>query len=114
MNKIETHIKEYKKTIEHIISNKNSKEAKYLTIGIIQTDFEHRNAVTDNAMDVQYLNQLNSEYNSYHWKDRNKARQLINQGLQLVTDGTTNAIRPIIYELADLMPDDEKPKETLG
>jgi len=113
MDKVEAHIKEYKKTIEHIIREKNSKEAKNLTIEIIQVDFELRNAVTDNAMDVQFLRHLDNDFNLYHWKDRNKARQLVNQGLQLSTEGKTSAIRQILVHLIALMPDDEKPKETL-
>ncbi|MBA7555347.1 hypothetical protein ES705_48008 [subsurface metagenome] len=110
---MEAHIKEYKKTIEHIIREKNSKEAKNLTIEIIQVDFELRNAVTDNAMDVQFLRRLDNDFNLYHWKDRNKARQLVNQGLQLSMEGKTSAIRQILVHLIALMPNDEKPKETL-
>jgi len=113
MNQVDAHIKEYRKKIEHIIKDKNTKDAKELIIDIGQLDFELRNAVTGNAMDVQFLRNLDSDYNSYHWKDRNKARQLINQGLQLATAGNTTAIRPILVQLIALMPDNEKP-ETLG
>jgi len=65
-------------------------------------------------MDVDYLRYINEIYSSFHWKDSNKARQLINKGLQLATAGKTDGIRPILVELIGLMPENEIPKETLG
>lgn len=113
MDKIEEHIQEYKKTIEQVIKNKDIKEAKHLISEIESLDFNLKNAVTGNAMDVQFMRHIDSEFESFHWKDRNKARQLCNQGLQLATAGKTTAIRPLLVQLIALMPDDEKPKETL-
>ena len=104
----------FKNTIEQVIKDKNINEAKHLISEIGSLDFNLRNAVTGNAIDVQFLKHIDSDFNSYHWKDRNKARQLCNQGLQLGTTGNTTAIRPILVQLIALMPDDEKPKDTLG
>jgi len=114
MNKVEAHIQEYKKTIEQVIKDKNIKEAKHLISEIGSLDFNLRNAVTGNAMDVQFLKHIDSDFNTYHWKDKNKARQLVNQGLQFATAGNTSSIRQILIQLIALMPDDEKPKDTLG
>jgi len=114
MDKIEAHIQEYKKTIEQVIKEKNTKEAKKLISEIGSLDFNLRNAVTGNAMDVQFLKHIDNDFNSYHWKDRNKARQLCNQGLQMANAGNTGEIRNILIQLIALMPDDEKPKDTLG
>lgn len=114
IDKVETHLEEYRKQIEHIIKGKNIKEAKELTQEIGHLDFELRNAVTGNAMDVQWLNHLNNNFNSFHWKDATKARQLLNQGLQMVAAGKTSGIRSILVQVFSLMPDDEKPKDTLG
>ena len=113
MDKVEAHIQEYKKTIEQIIKEQNTKQAKVLISEIDSLDFNLRNAVTGNAIDTQYLKNIDSDFNLYHWKDRNKARQLINQGLQLASAGNTVAIRPILIQLIALMPVDEKP-ETLA
>ena len=113
LDKIELHIQEYKKKIELIINGKDIKEAKHLISEIGQLDFEIRNAVTGNAMHVNYLKQINGSFDTYNWKDRNKARQLVNQGLQLAMAGNTTAIRPILVQIIGLMPDDEKLKETL-
>ena len=114
MEKVEAHIEEYRETIEVYIKEKNIKDAKLLIEEIRALDFDIRSVVTNNAMDVNYLKYLNGNFSTYHWKDQNKARQLINQGLQFATAGNTLAIRPLIIQLIALMPDDEKPKETLG
>ncbi|QNA44304.1 Hsp70 family protein [Lacibacter sediminis] len=113
INKVEAHVQDYKKNIEHVIKEKNLREAKELVLEIARLDWELRNIVTGNAGDVQWLKHIDSEFNTYHWKDKNKARQLVNQGLQMVTAGKTTAIRPILIQIFGLMPDNEKP-ETLG
>jgi molecular chaperone DnaK len=113
ISQIESHLEEYRKKVEHIIKEKNIKEAKELTREIGQLDFELRNAVTGNAMDVQFLRHVNDTFSSYHWKDANKARQLVNQGLQMATNGNTSGIRNILIQIIGLMPDNEKPTNTL-
>ncbi len=113
IRKIEEHLDEYRKRTESVIKEKNTKEAKELTNEIMALDFEVRNAVTGNAMDVQFLMYLNEAFNSIHWKNSTKARQLINQGLQMVNNGNTKSIRPILAELVSLIPRDELPGDTL-
>ena len=110
IKQIESHLEEYRKKVEHIIKEKNIKEAKELTREIGQLDFELRNAVTGNAMDVQFLRHINDTFNSYHWKDANKARQLVYQGLQMAVNGNTSGIRNILVQIIGLMPVDERPK----
>lgn len=113
IKQIESHLEEYRKKVEHTVKEKNIKEAKELTREIGQLDFELRNAVTGNAMDVQFLRHINDTFNSYHWKDATKARQLVNQGLQMATNGNTSGIRNILIQIIGLMPDNEKPTNTL-
>ena len=108
MDKVEAHVQEYKQKIEHVIKDKNIKEAKELTSEIERLDFELRNAVTGNAMDAQLLLHLNDNFGSFHWKDAAKAKQLINQGMQMTTAGKTDAIRPLLVQLIELMPENEK------
>jgi len=114
MEKVEAHLAEYRKLIECIISEKNIKEAKALVKEISQLDFELRNAVTGDAIYVQVLQSFNNDFGSIKWKNATKARQLINQGLQLVNDGKTSSLRPILVQIIGEMSDDEKRKETLG
>lgn len=112
MEMVEAHLHEYKKSIEQVIKEKNLKEAKHLISEIGSLDFNLRNAVTGNAMDVQVIKQIDSDFNSFSWKDKNKARQLVNQGLRHASEGKTSAIRPILIEIIGLMPEGERP-ETL-
>ena len=114
MEKVEAHLAEYRKLIELIISEKNTKEAKALTREISQLDFDLRNAVTGNAMDAQVLKSIDNDFSNIKWKNANKARQLINQGLQFANDGKTSSIRPILVQIIGEMSDDEKRKETLA
>jgi molecular chaperone DnaK len=72
-----------------------------------------RNAVTGNAMDIQFLQHFNQDFSLFHWKDVTKARQLINKGLQMIANGNNN-IRPVLAELVQLIPSDELPTDTLG
>lgn len=114
IDKVSDHVQEYKHSIEQVILDKNTKRAKELISEIGSFDFNLRNAVTGNALDIQYLKQIDAEFGSYHWKDKTKARQLCNQGLQQATAGNTSGVRTILVQLISLMPDDEKPKDTLG
>lgn len=115
MDKIDAHIQEYKNTIEQIIKEKKIKDAKELTEEIEGLDRELRNAVTGGAVDVSRIKYHDTEFNNLKWKDKNKARMLVNQGLQLITEGKTNSLRPLLIQIWDLRidPEDEKPKETL-
>ena len=65
-------------------------------------------------MDVQFLRRINDTFNSYHWKDTNKARQLVNQGLQMAVNGNTSGIRNILVQIIGLMPEDERPNPEGG
>ncbi len=113
IKQIDSHLEEYRKKIEQIIRDKNIKEAKELTKEIKYLDLELRNAVTGNAMDVMFLRHINDGFSSFHWKDTSKARQLVNQGLQMAMNGHTSGIRSIIVQIIALMPDNEKPSNTL-
>ncbi len=113
MDKVKAHIQEYKQTIEQVIKDNNTKEAKHLISEIGSLDYELRNAVTGNAMDIQFLNNIDSNFNDYDWKDKNKARQLVNQGLEFVTVGNISSIRQVLIQVIALMADNEKLKDTL-
>lgn len=113
MRQVDTHLTELRKRVEHTIKDKNIRDAKELTMEILQLDFELRNAVTGNAMDVEHLRHLNDNFSSYHWRDTNKARQLCNQGLQMAANGNTSGIRNILRQLYALIPENERPKDTL-
>ena len=112
MNKIDAELADIRKKVDVVIREKNMKEAKELISEIGGLDFELRNAVTGNAMDLQFLQDFNQNFNSFHWKNPTKARQLINQAMQQVTNGNRN-IRPLLREIVLLLPENEQGGKTL-
>jgi len=107
IDRVDAQLQDFKQKVDAAIRNKNRGEAKELIQEIHSFDFNLRNAVTDNAMDVQFLQQFNQQFNQFHWTNPAKARQLINQGLTMVTNGNNN-VRPILVELVQLLPQEER------
>ncbi len=105
IDKVEALIQEYKNTIEHIIQNKDTKAAKELTEEIEGLDRELRNAVTGGDIDRKRIEYHDSEFNNFQWKDKNKARVIVNQGLKLITEGKTSQLKPILHQIWDLRID---------
>ena len=116
VDKMESHIQEYKKTIESIIQNKDTKAAKELTEEIEGLDRELRNSVSGGLIDKNRLEYHDREFNNLQWKDKNKARQLVNQGLKLIQEGKTSQLRPLLHQIWELRidADDDGDKDTLG
>lgn len=113
IDRIEDHIQDFKKMIEQVIKDKDRKKAKDLIEEIGDLDREIRNEVTQGAIDVNRIKYHDREFNTLKWKDKNKARQLVNQGLQLISEGKNKVLRPLLHQIWDLRVDDEGPKETL-
>ena len=109
MDKVDEYIEECKLKIEHIVNDKNLKRAKELIQEIGSIDFNVRNTISDNAMDIQFLRVFNESFEKFHWKDKNKAQQLIDQAMQLVVSGNTY-IRPLLIEIINLLPEEDKDK----
>ena len=107
MEKAEAYVEECKQKIEHIIRERNLKGAKELIQEIGSVDFNIRNTISDNAMDIQFLRVFNESFDKFHWKNEQRAAQLVNQAMQLVVGGTTY-IRPLLIEIVNLLPDEDK------
>jgi len=114
VEKVEDHHKEYKKTIEVIIQHKDLKAAKELTDQIIGLSIELRNIVTGGDVDRQRLIYHDREFNNLQWKDKTKARQFVNQGLKLITEGRISQLKPLLRQIWDLRIDPDGDKDTLG
>lgn len=63
------------------------------------------------TMIYQCMGLIRSCYNnfsSFHWKNANRAQQLVNQGMSLMANQpTVEQLQPIAAQLVDLMPEDE-------
>ncbi len=114
MDKVEAHIQEYKKNIEQIIKDKDLKNAKELFEEICGLDRELRNTVTGGDVDRRRVEYHDKEFNNLQWKDKNKARQLVNQGMKLISEGKTSQLKPILHQIWDLRIDPEGDRDTLA
>jgi len=99
IDKIKAHCEEYRVTIEQIIKGKDTRAAKELTDGIEGMRIELKNTVSGGDVDRGRLLYHDREFSNLQWKDKNKARQLVNQGLQLIADGKINQLRPLLRQI---------------
>ncbi|MBL7879904.1 MAG: Hsp70 family protein, partial [Chryseobacterium gambrini] len=59
---------------------------------------------------INFIRQHNQHFGSYHWKDSNRARQLLNEGLQQIGENpNTDDLHPIVVDLINLLPNEERP-----
>lgn len=64
---------------------------------------------------INFIRQHNQNFGSYHWKDSNRARQLLNEGLQQIGENpNAEDLHPICRDLIDLLPAFEKPSNDDG
>lgn len=65
--------------------------------------------VAINAVLIGFIDHYNSQFGRIAWKDRTLARQLLNQGMSMVSDDTDwEALRQVCIRIQNLLPDDEK------
>lgn len=64
----------------------------------------------------QYLiEDMNRDFNTINWKDRNRARTLINQGMaEINNQPTREKLQPIAVALLELLPESEKKRRGSG
>ncbi|MCD8452656.1 Hsp70 family protein [Tenacibaculum dicentrarchi] len=56
------------------------------------------------------IKDFDKNFNSFHWKDSSRARQLVNNGLEkITTNPDVEDLRQIVVSIFDLLPEDEKP-----
>ncbi len=114
LDKLEVHIQEYENRIEAIIQHKDLKAARELADDIQGLSIELRNALTGGAVDRRRVEYHDKEFNNLQWKDKNKARQLVNQGLKLISEGKTSQLKPLLYQIWEQRIDAEGDRDTLA
>jgi len=63
---------------------------------------------------IAWIVEWNREFNQRGWTNRSRARELVNQGIQIINNNpTSDNLRPIAYEIRNLLPENQRP-ETLG
>lgn len=61
---------------------------------------------------IGFIRHHNQNFGSYRWRDPNKARTLLNQGLQKIGESPdVDELHPIVVSLIDLLPEEQKPSD---
>lgn len=64
---------------------------------------------------IAWIMQWNNEFNSRAWSNPARARELINRGLAIINQTpTAEQLKPIAFEIMDLLPEQQRPTGTLG
>tara|TARA_R110002072_G_scaffold20688_1_gene74766 strand:- start:3542 stop:6067 length:2526 start_codon:yes stop_codon:yes gene_type:complete len=59
---------------------------------------------------IGFIRRHNDNFGSYNWKDSNRARTLLNKGLQIIGENPdVDELHPVVISLIDLLPNDERP-----
>lgn len=100
-------VKELKAQLDQVIINEDVKLGRALLRNINSLFFE----ITRIYQVIGLIRGANADFESINWKDRNTARQLVNQGLQRIGQNpTVENLQPIASELIKLMPIAERAK----
>lgn len=58
---------------------------------------------------IGFVRHHNTNFNHYNWKDTNKARQLLQQGLDIINNNPSEeTLHPLVLSIINLLPDNEK------
>lgn len=103
-------ISQFKEQIPQIIRDKNVKVAKELIDLMRGMTFTIVDAGLGAQWEIMILKGFNDDFDMHDWSDRNKARMLISQGMQIAaTNPSKQRLRPIVIELYKLLPNIDKP-----
>jgi len=102
-------VNQLKEQIPVIIKERNIKLAKELIENMRSLDFSIIDAGLGPRLEIGLLHEFNEDFNTHEWSDRNRARLLINQGMQIAANNPTKErLRPIVIELFNLLPKAER------
>jgi molecular chaperone DnaK len=99
-------VNQLQKQLEEVLKTQDIKLGKALAEEIHSVFFQ----LTLVYQLINFIRQHNQNFGSYHWKESNRARQLLNEGLQQIGENpTTEDLHPIVIDLINLLPDTERP-----
>lgn len=102
-------VNQIKEQVPLIIKERNVKLAKELVENMRALGFSILDAGLGPRLEIGFIHDFNQNFNTHEWSDRNKARLLINQGIQIAANNPTKErLRPIVIELFGLLPKAER------
>ncbi|MDR3504361.1 MAG: Hsp70 family protein [Legionella sp.] len=104
-------VEQFEELAKAAIKETNLRAAKELTSQIGSFDFAMVDANVGVAMEISFVKRYDDDFESYNWKNKSQARQLINQAKQIIaTNPTKIKLRPIVIDFIKLLPDSERRK----
>ena len=98
-----------KQQAETVIKNKDSKVGEMLSGQIRVLNYALVDEGAGVALEINIIKNYDDEFDMQSWSDKNQARSLINQAKQIIsTNPTKQALKPIVYQLWELLPDVKK------
>ena len=99
-------VNQLRNQVEEVIETKDVKLGNALLEEIQSLFFE----LTLIYQIIGMIRNFDNNFSNFHWKDSSRARQLINNGLDKITQNPdVEDLRQIVVSLYDLLPDDERP-----
>jgi len=99
-----------KTDVERVIAAKDMDAAEQLYDQMWQMDYK----IAEVEFYISWIQTWNKNFNQKKWSNPTRARSLINQGLELIKSGKATAedLKPIAFELLDMLPRSEKPQNS--
>ncbi|MCM1520080.1 MAG: Hsp70 family protein [Lachnoclostridium sp.] len=99
-------IEQIKKEMDKVLESRNVQLAKDLYSQMWNLDFR----IAEVEFYIAWIQQWNSEFARKNWTNPSRARQLVDNGLSIIRQGspTADALRPIAFELNDMLPEHQK------
>lgn len=99
-------IEQLRNRVDDVIRLKDVDMARELFNQLLAFDYK----IAEVEFFIAWILNWHQQFNLKSWRDRSRANNLINQGLEIIQDQpTAERLRPIVNELRNLLPDNEKP-----
>ncbi len=106
--KTTTAVNHLKNDVDRVIAAQDIDAAQELYDNIWNLDYK----IAEVEFYIVWIRQWNRDFNRKQWSNPERARSLVNQGIQIINGGSPTAeqLRPIAYELMEMLPRTQKPQ----
>lgn len=103
-------VEDFKEQIPEIIKERNVRVAQETIDNMRQLDFVIIDQNLGVNMEIGLLMNFNDEFDTLDWKDRARARLILDKGIQMANNNPSKErLRQVVIELFKLLPESQKP-----
>ncbi|OWY23952.1 Hsp70 family protein [Sphingobacteriales bacterium UPWRP_1] len=107
---VDGYMSDYKLHVPIVLKDKDIKRARHYIDDMYFTRYEIVNIALSGELDCDKLKSIDGVFNSFSWSDPQKARQLLNAGLQDCNSGKADKAKDTLKALYKLMPQKDREK----